>query len=84
MTLLGYPVIIDQAFANYADAGTNKFGVFGDLQSGYIIRHIAGAELIVNPYSYANEGSIEYTLRMRADGVVQDSQAFRVLQNEVS
>jgi HK97 family phage major capsid protein len=83
-TLLGYPVVIDQAWANYADAGTNKFGAFGDLSSSYIRRVVAGAELIVNPYSYANEGSIEYTLRMRADGVVQDANAFRVLQNEVS
>lgn len=83
-TLLGYPVVIDQAWANYADGGTNKWGAFGNLFDGYIIRKIAGAELIVNPYSYANEGQVEFTLRMSADGVVDDQYAFRVLQNEVS
>jgi HK97 family phage major capsid protein len=83
-TLLGYPVVIDQAWANYADAGTNKFGAFGDLASGYIIRNIAGADLIVNPYSSANTGQVEFTLWMRADGTVQDANAFRVLQNETS
>jgi HK97 family phage major capsid protein len=83
-TLLGYRVVIDQAWANYADAGTNKWGAFGDLASGYIIRNIAGAELIVNPYSSANTGQVEFTLWMRADGTVQDANAFRVLQNETS
>ena len=83
-TLLGYPVIVDQAWANYADAGTNKFGAFGDLMSGYIIRRVQDVVLFVNPYSGDNEGQVSYTLRARADGVVQDSAAFRVLQNEVS
>lgn len=55
-TLLGYPIVIDQAWANYADAGTNKFGAFGDLNAGYIIRRVQDVTLIVNPYSRANEG----------------------------
>lgn len=83
-TLLGYPVVIDQAWATYTDAGTNKFGAFGDLRAGYIIRRVQDVTLIVNPYSRANEGQVEYTLWARADGVVQDANAFRVLQNEVS
>jgi len=83
-TLLGYPVVIDQAWATYADGGTNKWGAFGDLQSGYIIRRVQDVTLIVNPYSRANEGQVEYTLWARADGTVQDANAFRVLQNEVS
>lgn len=83
-TLLGYRVIIDQAWANYADAGTNKWGAFGDLYSGYVIREVAGAELIVNPYTSAHQGLIEFTLHMRADGVPDDTNAYRVLQNEVS
>jgi HK97 family phage major capsid protein len=82
--LLGYPVVIDQAWANYADAGTNKWGAFGDLSAGYILRQIAGAELFVNPYSSNSLGQIEFTLWMRADGTVQDANAFRVLQNETS
>ncbi len=83
-TLLGYPIVIEQAWANYADAGTNKFGAFGNLQAGYIIRRVQDVTLIVNPYSRANEGQVEYTLWARADGTVQDANAFRVLANEVS
>jgi HK97 family phage major capsid protein len=83
-TLLGYPVAVEQAWATYADAGTNKFGAFGDLMAGYIIRRVKDVTLIVNPYSRANEGQIEYSLWSRADGTVQDANAFRVLQNEVS
>jgi HK97 family phage major capsid protein len=83
-TLLGYPVVVDQAWANYADAGTNKFGAFGDLRAGYIIRRVQDVTLIVNPYSSASSGQVEYVLWSRADGVPQDTNAYRVLQNEVS
>lgn len=83
-TLLGYPVVIDQAWGTYADGGTTKFGAFGDLKSGYIIRRVQDVTVIVNPYSRANEGQVEFTMWARADGTVQDANAFRVLQNEVS
>jgi HK97 family phage major capsid protein len=82
-TLLGYPVVIDQAFPTYTDGGTNKWGVFGDLNQGYVIRRVKDLTLIVNPYSRANEGQVEYVLWARADGVVQDANAFKVLINAV-
>lgn len=82
-TLLGYPVVIDQAFPTYTDGGTNKWGVFGDLAAGYVIRRVRDLQLIVNPYSRANEGQVEYTLWARADGVPQDTNAYRVLINAV-
>ena len=82
-TLLGYPVVIDQAFPTYTDGGTNKWGVFGDLDAGYVIRRVKGLTLIVNPYSRANEGQVEYTLWARADGVPQDTNAYKVLINAV-
>lgn len=81
--LLGYPVVIDQAFATYTDGGTNRWGVFGDLQAGYVIRRVQDMTLIVNPYSRANEGQVEYVLWARADGVTQDTNAFKVLINAV-
>lgn len=82
-TLLGYPVVIDQAFPTYTDGGTNKWGVFGDLEAGYLIRRVQGLTLIVNPYTRANEGQVEYTLWARADGVPQDTNAYKVLINAV-
>lgn len=83
-TLLGKPVVIDQGWANYADGGTNKWGAFGDLAAGYVWRNVQDVTLTVNPYSRANERQVEYTLWARADGTVQDANAFRVLQNEAS
>lgn len=84
VTLLGYPVIVDNAWPAYTDATTGKWGVFGDLRSGYVIRRVKDLTLIVNPYSRANEGQVEYTLWARADGVPQDAAAYRVLINEVA
>jgi HK97 family phage major capsid protein len=83
LRLLGYPVVIDQAFATYTDGGTNKWGVFGDLREGYIIRRVKDLTLIVNPYARANEGQVEYTLWARADGTVQNPNAYKVLINAV-
>lgn len=57
-TLLGYPVVIDQAWPTYADATTGKWGVFGDLKAGYVIRRVKDLTLIVNPYSRANESQV--------------------------
>ncbi|MFC0628547.1 phage major capsid protein [Kribbella deserti] len=82
-TLLGYPVVIDQAWPTYTDGGTTKWGAFGDLQAGYVIRRVKDLTLIVNPYSRANEGQVEYTLWARADGVPQDTNAYKVLINAV-
>lgn len=84
VTLLGYPVIVDNAWPTYADGTAGKWGVFGDLRSGYVIRRVKDLTLIVNPYSRANEGKVEYTLWARADGVPQDTAAYRVLANEVA
>ncbi|AGP64927.1 hypothetical protein OEM_33920 [Mycobacterium intracellulare subsp. yongonense 05-1390] len=82
--LLGYPVVIDQAWADSTDASSHKWGAFGDLQSGYVIRRVQDVTLIVNPYTRANEGQIEYTMWARADGVPQDTNAYRVLVNDAS
>jgi HK97 family phage major capsid protein len=83
MRLLGYPVVIDQAFPTYTDGGTNRWGVFGDLREGYVIRRVRDVTMVVNPYSRANEGQVEYTAWARADGTVQDPNAYRVLINAV-
>jgi HK97 family phage major capsid protein len=83
VNLLGYPVVIDQAWPTYTDGGTTKWGAFGDLAAGYVIRRVQGLTLIVNPYARANEGQVEYVLWARADGVPQDTNAYRVLINAV-
>lgn len=84
LTLLGHPVVVDQAFAtSTADSG-NVFGAFGDLREGYVIRRVKDLTLIVDPYTRANEGQVQYTLWARADGLVQNPYAFALLKNDAS
>lgn len=80
-TLLGYPVVIDNSWANFADPSTNKWGAFGNLQEGYIIRRVQDVTVFVNPYSSAATRQVEFNLWARADAVVQDPYAYRVLTN---
>lgn len=84
LMLLGHPVVVDQAFAtSTADSG-NVFGAFGDLREGYVIRRVKDLTLIVDPYTRANEGQVQYTLWSRADGLVQNPYAFALLKNDAS
>ncbi|MFI7677874.1 phage major capsid protein [Actinophytocola sp. NPDC049390] len=81
--LLGHPIVIDQAFPTYTDGVAQTWGAFGDLREGYVIRRVQDVTLIVNPYSRANEGQVEYTMWARADGVVQNPWSFSLLKNAV-
>ena len=80
-TLLGHRVVIDQAFATYTDGGTNKWGVFGDVKAGYLIRQVQGMRLIVDEFSGKSAGRIEYAAHVRADGTVKNPFAYTVLKN---
>lgn len=79
-TLLGYPVVIDQAFANpSANSGTTNFGVFGDLVEAYVIRRVRAIELLVNPYSRMSNRQIEYSAWARMDALQQNTNAYVAL-----
>lgn len=82
-TLLGFPVVIDQAWPTYTDGVAQTFGAFGDLREGYVLRRVQDMTLIVNPFSRANEGQVEYTLWARADGVPQNKFSYSSLLNAV-
>lgn len=80
-TLLGYPVTIDQAFPDFlaaAGAGVN-WGVFGDLSEGYVIRRVKDVQLIVNPWTRAANGQVEYTAWSRMDATQQNVNAYTAL-----
>lgn len=79
----GHRVVIDTAFDDFANPGlgnTNTWGVFGQMAESYVIRRVKDIQLIVNPYSRANEGQVEYTLWARADGAVQNEFSYAALQ----
>jgi HK97 family phage major capsid protein len=73
--LLGYPVVIDQAFPNHNTLSA-KFAVLGDLREAYVIRRVSNLVVLANPYSRANFGQVEYVAWERADGNVQNRLAY--------
>lgn len=79
-TLLGYPVVIDQAMPNLTTA-TARFAVLGDLREAYVIRRVSELVIVVDPYSRAVNGQIQYSGWERADGTVQNRSAYVVLRN---
>jgi HK97 family phage major capsid protein len=81
--LLGYPVVIDQAFSDFSAANnTQNWGVFGDLEQAYVIRRVKGFTMVVDPYSRKLNGQVEFIGWERADGTVQDSNAYVALTGE--
>lgn len=81
-TLLGYPVIIDQACATFGAAtGPSTNLALGNWSEAYIIRRVAGLTVVVNPYTRANNGQVEFTAWERADAVVQNRAAYVSLAN---
>ncbi|WP_083459954.1 phage major capsid protein [Jiangella muralis] len=74
-SLLGYPVVIDQAFPNHNTLSA-KWGVLGDLREAYVIRRVSNLVVIVNPWTRASNGEVEYIAWERADGNVQNRKAY--------
>lgn len=74
-SLLGYPVVIDQAFPANTTLSA-KFAVLGDLREAYVIRRVSNVVVMVNPYSSAASGQVEFTAWERADGNTQNRLAY--------
>lgn len=79
--LLGFPVVIDETMPTLSAAAITLPIVFGDLREAYVVRRVAPLVVVVNPYSSANSGQIEYTAWERADGNVQNRSAYVTVRN---
>lgn len=81
-TLLGYPVVLDQACNDVTQDGVDGgFALLGDLREAYVIRRVAPLTVIVNPYTRMNNGQVEYVAWERADGNIQNRSAYATLEN---
>jgi HK97 family phage major capsid protein len=78
--LLGFDVIIDNAMPNVGDQ--SKFIAFGDFEQAYVIRRVKGFQLVVLKELYAGNGQLAYIGWERADGTVQDPNAYVVLAGQ--
>jgi HK97 family phage major capsid protein len=70
-TLLGYPVVIDQAMPDML-TGSTKGIVFGDLSETYIVRTVKDMAILQDPYSYIRTGQTGFLAWMRLDAMVQN------------
>ena len=77
-TLRGYRIVIDNKFPSF-QAGGAKTAVFGNVKKGYIIRDVKEVTMIVLRELYATTGQIGYLAWARADGKVQDANAYTVI-----
>jgi HK97 family phage major capsid protein len=81
-TLLGYPVVLDQACNNVTQDGVDGgFALLGDLREAYVIRRVAPLTVVVNPWTRMNNGQVEYVAWERADGNIQNRKAYATLEN---
>lgn len=80
-TLLDKPVIIDEAMPTLSSAGDTFAIAYGDFREAYVIRRVSSLVVVVNPYTRAANGEVEYSAWERADGNVQNRSAYKILQN---
>lgn len=78
-TLLGRPVVIDQDMPDLTGSATgDKCIVFGDLRESYVIRRVRDVQLVVDPYSRASNGQVQFTAWARADGCIQNPNSYTI------
>lgn len=79
--LLDKPVIIDEAMPTLSSAADTFAIAYGDFRESYVIRRVSNLVVVVNPYSRASNGEVEFTAWERADGNIQNRAAYKILQN---
>jgi HK97 family phage major capsid protein len=79
--LLDKPVVIDEAMPVLSSAGDTFAIAYGDFREAYVIRRVSNLVVVVNPYTRASYGQVEYTAWERADGAVQNRTAYKIMQN---
>lgn len=77
-TLLGYPVQVNNFMASTV-ATTNKTAAFGDMRSAFVIRNVAGGQLMRLDERYAEAFQVGFLGFLRTDSVVQDASAVKLL-----
>lgn len=81
LRLLGFRVVLDQGMPALSSAADGNCIAFGDFREAYVIRRVSNLVVVVNPYSRAANGEVEYTAWERADATIQNRNAYVILQN---
>lgn len=80
-SLLGFPVIIDQAMPDFAASGAAKSVGFGDWRAAYTIRRVRDIGIVRLNELYATTRQTGFFAWARADGTVVDSNAYTLTNN---
>lgn len=78
-TIRGYRVVVDNTMPSTFGVAA-KTVVFGNVKMGYIIRTVKEITMLVFREMYAKNGQIGYMAWARADGTVQDANAYTVIR----
>ncbi|MGA7271620.1 MAG: phage major capsid protein, partial [Acidimicrobiia bacterium] len=85
-SLLGFPVIVDQGAPDIANASSTDPGdagdgfiAFGNIREAYVIRDVAGVEVVVDPYGRAGYGEVQFFATARADATIQNASALALM-----
>ncbi len=79
MSLLGYPIVIDQAFSTYDAADDDlPMGAFGDFREGYVIRRVRDVQMIVDPLTYSLNAQVGFIAWARMDATQNNTNAYVV------
>ncbi|MFI6347259.1 phage major capsid protein [Streptomyces sp. NPDC050560] len=81
-TLLGFPVLIDNGVSAMA-AEAKSIG-FGDVNAAYVVRQVAGGQMMRLAERYADFLQVGFLGFARFDAVLDDGAAFRVYANAES
>lgn len=79
--LLGAEVILDEGMPLLSSAADTFPIAYGDFREAYVIRRVANLVVLVNPYSRQANGEVEYSAWERADGNIQNRNAYVIMQN---
>ena len=77
-TLFGYPYSINQSMASTV-ATTNVTALFGDFNSGYVIRNVRGIQTVRLEERYAEYLQVGFFAFDRQDAIVDDASAYKAL-----
>jgi HK97 family phage major capsid protein len=77
-TILGYPYVVNNDMTSTVGSA-QKTILFGDFASAYVIREVAGGQVLRLDERYADYLQVGYFAFNRTDGIVQDSSAVKYL-----
>lgn len=80
-TFLGFTYVVDQDVPDMASE--NRSILFGDLAAGFVVRDVLGMQMMRLEERYADWLQVGFLAFLRTDSEVQDSDAYKALQQGV-